>query len=92
MCYLALTNAGGSALPCTEIQTQGKTTAGFQQASCCEPSQLRCCSESELGTRGLKPYPLPLPEDVSNEDLEIISHELEIYQHSSLNQVMLCQM
>lgn len=40
MCDLALAIARGSALPCTEIQTQDETTACFQQASCCEPSQL----------------------------------------------------
>lgn len=47
---------------------------------------------SDLGTGGLKQWPLPLPEDASNKDLEIISHDLKIYQYGSLNQVMLCQM
>lgn len=92
MCYLALTNARGSALPCTEIQTQGETTTCFQQASCCELSQLFCLSASEQETGGLKQRPLPLPEDAPNEDLEITSHELEIYQHGSLNQILLFQM
>lgn len=80
---LALLNARGSALPCTEIQTQDETTTCFQQASCCEPSQLCCFSTSEQGTGGLKQWPLSLPEDASNEDIEIIHHEQEIYQRGS---------
>lgn len=80
MCYLALINTRGSALPCTEIQTQDETTTCFQQASCCEPFQL-CCYEQ--GTGGSKQWPLPLPEDAFNEHLKIISHGQEIYQCGS---------